>query len=87
MVESTMIMKKPTIIAASAFQGFRGPDTSKEFQRFTRSQGPASRVPPGDRGVAVFMWLAPSHPSRQRPDRHPTCIIPIRQMRRAAADR
>jgi hypothetical protein len=57
-----MIMKKPTIIAASAFQGFRGPDTSKEFQRFTRSLGPARRVPPGDRGVAVFMWLAPSHP-------------------------
>ncbi|BBZ51541.1 hypothetical protein MHEI_32580 [Mycobacterium heidelbergense] len=40
MVESTMIMKKPIIIAQSACQGFAGR---------------ARRVPPGDRGVAVVM--------------------------------
>jgi hypothetical protein len=59
-----MIMKKPIIIAKSAFQGFRGADASKEFQRFTNSArlGAARRVLPGDRGVAVFMWLDPLAP-------------------------
>jgi hypothetical protein len=52
-----MIMKKPIIIAKSAFQGFRGPAASREFQRFTKSArlGPARRLSPGDQGVAAFI--------------------------------
>ena len=57
MVESTMIMKKPIIIAQSACQGFSVRDTIAEFQRFAKSAplGPARRVLPGDRGVAVVI--------------------------------
>ncbi|GAB1816709.1 hypothetical protein MUNTM_57540 [Mycobacterium sp. MUNTM1] len=59
MVESTMIMKKPIIIAHSGFQGFCdcGELRVKKSQRLAARAGPdpARPVPPGVRGVAVVI--------------------------------
>nr|BBX81124.1 hypothetical protein MFLOJ_49110 [Mycobacterium florentinum] len=60
MVESTMIMKNPIIIAQSACHGFpllNGPDGARYLRSvvFSARLGPARRVPPDDPDVAVVM--------------------------------
>jgi hypothetical protein len=60
MVESTMIMKKPIIIAQSAFQGFWecGEFWVRKFQRWVgwAGFGAVRRVPLDDGGVAAVIY-------------------------------
>src|SRR6202008_4683964 len=78
MVASTMIMKKPIIIAHSAFQGFVECDRFDgmvNFQRLVGSArlGPARWVPPAHLGVAVVMH-SPRFSSRRC---SPVLLAPI----------
>lgn len=84
MVESTMIMKKPIIIAHSGFHGFCECAELRVMrsQRWAPEAGPdgARRPPPGVRGVAVVI-----HPTSFRSRR--TCPAPFPPDRPALADR
>jgi hypothetical protein len=82
-----MIMKKPIIIAQSAFQGF-----GEKFRGFARwaPLAAARRVSPGDPGVALVMYPPrfSSRPRRNAPiagDVYPARIIPGAAIGRAGA--
>ncbi|BBZ42931.1 hypothetical protein MPRM_02120 [Mycobacterium parmense] len=74
MVESTMIMKKPIIIAHSAFHGFCecGEFPARKPRSLpTRGEAdPAGRVSPADRGIAVVNFPPRFHSRRRRPARN-----------------
>ncbi|HVQ86369.1 MAG TPA: hypothetical protein VMS84_16730 [Mycobacterium sp.] len=78
-------MKKPIIIAQSAFQGF-----GEKFRRFAKwaPLAAAPRVPPGDLGVALVMYPPRFSSRRLRPATRPYALNPAypRRTSRIVAD-